>query len=95
MTSNNPISIAGKVFDEYALHLAISPLYKTNFMSSNVVMTLTPCRRENGEFEVLQDPNYKKSIIVSDIFESNDQQIMVAVGKVQSALQELINLKGL
>lgn len=95
MKSNKPILVGGKIFDEYALSLAISPFYKPNSLSASVVMSLIPIRRENNEFEVLEGQEYKKNIIISDIFESNDSQVITTVGKVKAALQELINLKEL
>lgn len=95
MKSNNPVAVGGKVFDEYALSLAISPFYKPGSLSASVVMSLIPVRRENDEFEVLDGQEHKKTIVISDVFASNDPQILTAVGKVQAVLQELINLKGL
>lgn len=94
MTNNNPITVDGKVYDEYAMSLALSPLFRDNFLSASVVLTLEPLRRENDVFETLQ-AEYRKTIVFGDVFASNDPQVLTAVGKVQAALQELIDLKGL
>lgn len=95
MKLNNPLVVGGKVFNEAGLSLAISPLYKENFLSASVVMTLTPIRREGEGFEVLNETQHKRSIIYSDVFSTNDPDIATCVAKIQIALQELIDKKGL
>ncbi|WP_020603287.1 hypothetical protein [Spirosoma spitsbergense] len=96
MTTNNPTVVGGLVYNELTLSLAVSPLVKPNFLSASVVLSLQPARRnEDGTIEVLTEPEYRKGLVFSDVFTSNDMQVMTALGKVQAAIQELIDLKNL
>ncbi len=97
MQSNNPKTVAGKIYPELALSLVISPLLKTNpdFLSASVVMKLSPVRRENGQIEVLQEPEHQETLVVSDAFSQNDPDFLQALGTIQYAAQQYINAKNL
>lgn len=96
MRLNIPLVVGGKIFPEAALSLAISPLYRPNFLSATAVLTLVPIRREeNGNFEVMQEAQHHKSLVFPDIFVANDPDILICVGKVQAAIQELLDKKGI
>ena len=95
MTTNNPITVDGKTYDELGLALVISPLFKPDFLSASVVMKLTPLRREDGQIEQLTDAQYQKTLVVSDAFAQNDPDFLTALAKIQGAVQDYINAKNL
>lgn len=96
MHPSQSLVVGGKEFPEVALSLAVSPLFKPNFLSASVVLSLTPVRRaEDGSVEALTEAQYRKSLIFSDIFDSNDPQVLNCLGKVQAAIQQLIIEKNL
>jgi hypothetical protein len=96
MTTNNPTVVGGNVYNELALSLAVSPVFKPNFVSAAVVMSLTPIRRSaEGVIDALTEPGYQKTLVVSDAFAQNDPDFLMVLGKIQAAVQEYINAKNL
>jgi hypothetical protein len=93
MNSSNPKTINGKVYDKYSLNLAINGMYKEDGTpDANIAMRLIPTRVENGVVEKVDEqsiPVYLGTIVGAD------EATQLAVAKVQQALQEFIQLKGL
>lgn len=93
MFATNPLQIEGKAFDRYSLNLAITGYYKIDGTpEANVAMRLVPTRIENGIAETADA--YAKSIVLGSLSEAaSDEQ--VAIGAIQSALQNFLGAKGL
>lgn len=93
MNSSNPKIINGKTYDKYSLNLAINGMYKEDGTAdANIAMRLIPTRIENGVVEKVDEqsiPVYLGTIVGAD------EPTQLAVAKVQQALQEFIQLKGL
>jgi len=95
MKSNNPITVDGKEYPILGLALVISPLSKPNFLSSSVVMKLTPMRKtEDGTLEQLTEPQHQKTLVVSDAYAQNDPDFLAALQEVHDAVQKYIDAKG-
>jgi hypothetical protein len=96
MNTNNPTVVDGKTYDRLGLALVISPLIKGNSLSASVVMKLTPMREgEEGVMEQLTDPQYQKTLVVSDAYADNDPTFQTAVQEVHDAVQKYIDIKNL
>jgi hypothetical protein len=93
MNTTNPKIIDSKTYDKYSLNLAINGMYKPDGTpDANIAMRLIPTRVENGVVEKVDEqsiPVYLGTIIGAD------EATQLAVAKVQQALQEFIQLKGL
>jgi hypothetical protein len=94
MTTNNPKTIDGKVYPLLSLNLAITGSHKSDgSVDASVAMRLIPTRIEDGVVETSDEnaiPVYLGSII-----EGADEVTQIAVAKIQAALQEFIDSKGL
>ena len=87
-----PFEAGGKIWNEYALSLVVNET--ENGVAT--VLTLTPMRVENGVREFLRDAEFQpRPIIIPSIMDSNDINIMTAVGKVQAAIQEYLTSKNI
>jgi len=96
MKTNNPITVDGKTYNMLGLALVISPLSKPNFLSASVVMKLTPMRKtEDGTLEQLTEPEYQKTLVVSDAYAQNDPDFLTALQEVHDAVQKYIDAKNL
>jgi hypothetical protein len=96
MKTNNPTTVDGKVYDILGLALVISPLSKPNFLSASVVMKLTPMRKtEDGTLEQLTEPQYQKTLVVSDAYAQNDPDFLTALQEIHDSAQKYINSKNL
>lgn len=96
MKTNNPITVDGKTYNMLGLALVISPLAKPNFLSASVVMKLTPMRKaEDGTLEQLTEPEYQKTLVVSDAYAQNDPDFLLALQEVHDAVQKYIDSKNL
>ena len=91
MTSNNPIIFEEKVYDLFALSFVINET--VNGVAT--VVTLTPARQGDNGLEVINDQEYKKTFVFSDVYQSEDVAVQTASYKIKLALQEFINAKNL
>jgi len=96
IVTNNPLTVDGKIYDILGLALVVSPFSKPNSLSSSVVMKLTPMRKsEDGIFEQLTNPEYQKTLVVSDASDHNDSDFLKALQEIHSAVQKYIDAKNL
>jgi hypothetical protein len=92
MIITQPFEAGGKIWDQYGISLVINE----NENGVATVLTLTPMRTENGINEFLTDPEFMpKPIIFPNIMASSDSHILLAVGKVKSAIQEYLTSKAI
>jgi len=93
MNATNPITIDGKTYDKFSLHLAITGKYLANGSTeASVAMRLVPTRIENGE--VITADEAAKGIALGSL-EGADETTQQAVGAIQAGLQTYIQAKGL
>ena len=96
MKTNNPITVDNKTYNMLGLALVISPLVKNNFLSASVVMKLTPMRKtEDGTLEQLTEPQYQKTLVVSDAYAQNDPDFLTALQEIHDSVQKYIDAKNL
>jgi hypothetical protein len=96
MNTNNPTVVDGYTYDKLGLALVISPLIKGETLSASVVMKLTPMRvGDDGVLVSLTEPEYQKTLVVSDAYAYNDPDFQTALDKVHDAVQEYIYAKNL
>ena len=94
--TNNPVTYDGKTYDIFGIALVISSFSKPNFLSTSIVMKLTPMRKsEDGTFEQLTNPEYQKTIVVGDASDHNDPDFVKALQEVHDAVQIYIDAKSL
>lgn len=94
--TNNPVTLDGKTYDILGLALVISPFSKPNFLSTSVVMKLTPMRKsEDGTFDQLTNHEYQKTLVVGDASDHNDPDFLKALQEINAAVQKYIDAKSL
>jgi hypothetical protein len=95
MTTNNPVTVEGKLFNKLGIDLSIkSPLPGGG---SRIAVTAAFSRMhvtENGDAEILpgEDPVY---VLSSNIAEEGGDAELLALSKIEAALQEYANTKGI
>jgi hypothetical protein len=95
MNSNNPKTIEGKTYDKLGISLATT----TRFNESDTGVSVS-CRfhyyrtDEEGKIDKL-DREHDVQVLIGNIYQSNDEAAQVAFGKIQAAIQEYINSKGI
>lgn len=94
MTPSNPITHNGKEYNEYQVSLSSTPIIRGATYTTAVNFTLRPMRldEETNQYEVLNEKEFEKQILLADV-RSGDAQVLNAFGKINSALQELVNAK--
>ena len=93
MNASTPITIDGKTYDRYSLHLAITGKYNGDGSSdANVAMRLIPTLIEDGE--VITADEAAIGIALGSLTGA-DEATQQAVGAIQAALQTYITAKGL
>jgi hypothetical protein len=93
MTASAPIQIGEKSYPLYSLSLIISGSYNSEGQpDASVVCNLVPTRIEGGTVET--SPENAINLRIGKLDQA-DEQTLVAVGAIQSALQQFINSKGL
>ena len=95
MTTNNPITVDGIVFDRVAVSLSISTRIVDGIYTAGAACRLVPCRvLEDGTSEELQDQ--ARSVLIGDTAAlavgSPERDAMSAI---YEALQTFITVKGL
>ena len=94
--TNNPLIVDGKTYDIFGLALVISPFSKPNFLSTSVVMKLTPMRKsDDGTFEQLNNPEHQKTLVVGDASDHIDPDFLTVLQEIHDAVQTYIDVKSL
>lgn len=93
MIATNPIEIDGKQYDRFSLNLIVSGSYTPDGQpEASVVCNLTPTRIADGIVETA--PEGMANIRLGSLAEA-DEDTLIAVTAIQSAIQQFIAAKGL
>lgn len=109
ITTNNPLVIGDKTFENLAISLSFSPLWSAESVGCSVALQATPYRyNEQGQVEkpmqIGEDGpipgseyNFARSAVYLNVFETaqEDPDLAEAAQSISDALQKLVTAKGL
>lgn len=95
ITSNKPIIQSEVTYDNFAVTLATSPLWKEGEVGATVAMRLSYFTKdENGLIKRPENVD-DVPVVYMDVLNSNDPAVLTAFNQISQAIQGYINAKGL
>lgn len=96
MKTNNIIEKDGKIYNNVAVTLSITPIFFDGDIGGSISMRCTPYN-DNKQKLVSENPTEKidRILYIPDIYKEKDPDVQVALYKISEAIQELILAKNL
>jgi hypothetical protein len=95
ITSNKPIVQSGITYDNFAVTLASSPLWKEGEVGATVAMRLSYYTKDSNGLVIRPENVEDVPVVYMDVLSSNDPAALTAFNKIVEAIQGYINAKGL
>lgn len=95
MKTNNPIEKDGFYYDKLAVTLAMSPRIEGGRLGMSAAVRLTPYREDENGLQTLEAAT--QAVVYGDAMEAAkaDRVLLRCILKIENALQEFVDAKGL